>query len=462
MRLGRLIRCVLWAACLVLLMQSQASLAVNRIFLLDTSKSMKAEGLFDKIKSKLQRDYIQPMVAGEHVAVLGFDEEVVLAVDQQALNESDKERIQRAVEGLQADGRWTWMKEALSLTAEQARSMRARYPQDELLVYVMTDGVNDPPPDHLEDSADFDELLRHYFPDFEKEGANVYVRVFNAKEDVDLGDQPFNWQVVQPGVENPFPAEILLGPVGFNFGDIQQDDLPQQRTGTLNVLQIVGDASGQYVGLSCELGPGRPLTVSPSHFQVEVVGQQVAVTLSLPQDLDTLDYLANMYTSSTGANVRPATVPVAFRIVGRKTFHIDLPVWLQVLLGVVLALLALYLLMIFGHTKRLRVRVDGDDETYSVTARHVRRTSLEDAQLPDRSVFLSSVPWDITGVLMESTQGERTEVDLGVPVRYECPDGRSVTVTFDEDTTLAYGDSDDDVSHANEDPDAPFREREDD
>lgn len=439
-----LVRLALIVFCL-LFVQVGTSHAVNRVFLLDKSSSMRSSGLFDRIKADMLRNYVSQMVPGEHIAVLAFDEEVVLAVDRQVKDESDKNDIVRAVNALRADGQWTWMKEALSLTAEQARGIRARYPDDKLLVYILTDGVNDPPPGHREDAGDFNNLLRDFFDDVQMENDNVYVLVFN--EDSTLVDlKPFGGISQTPGTDTPFPAEVIFEGSGFAFGTIYRADLPERRSGKLRVAQLTGTAAGPVVDIDCVTDAGRSLDATPSQFRITTVGQQIEVGITLPSDLEPKSYNISLRLSSSEVKVQPRVIPVTFQVV-RPTDY-KMPSWLQTLSLILLALAALYLLIILMHTKELRLENDDTGKEQMVTVKHTKKISLEEMGLPDCYLGLGNSPWNLFTVFFRSKQGDQQAVTDGEPIT-----GEDFNITTYVDSKSVDYDAEDYDSTEDDDPD---------
>jgi len=405
---------------LILFIINHNALATNRIFLLDTSQSIKKDGLFDKIKENLKDNYVSAMKQGEHIILLTFNEKIVVVVDQKVTGEDDIHRVNNQIDTLNAPGLWTWMTKALQITLEQGKRLKAQYPNEELKIYFLTDGIDDPPPAANESPLKFIELLEKYFKNSVVDDAYIYVLIYKEK-----GKPLPLTKKQQKKIEkdskgrikidtrfrssDPIPPEIHIGHAGFDFGVINLSSGSATRTGTISIKELKGDAVGKVIDLISETEPFPKLIsfeVTPDSIQIQNEGQIEKITILIPQKLSSGEYIPALKLFSDEMLITPNQIPVKFQIVKPEKGPDEPdkePVdwsWLKKLLAAFLILAALYFLLLILRRRSLWVLKNGQDEK-NLKVKNMKKETLDIMGLPSYQVgFAGILPQNIISVYL--------------------------------------------------------------
>lgn len=114
------------------------------ILVIDTSGSMSlGERVIEKIKANIE-DFTSDLELGETITLLGFDSNPRFYKTYKIQSDADRERPARKVRSLFARGAYTDM-EAM-LYSVSALSKKLKTPGRQLVLVVMSDGKDDPPP----------------------------------------------------------------------------------------------------------------------------------------------------------------------------------------------------------------------------------------------------------------------------------------------------------------------------
>lgn len=228
----------------------QEAKAESKIFVIDTSGSMRRRGLFDNIKREL-RQIIDEEEIGSHILILTFDEEVGIKVNKKIETEEDRDNIKSIVDNLKATGPWTWMTRAFERTVEAAEVIKKAYPQERLTISLLTDGRNDPPPDIDEPPMKFVEVLVEYFKDFKIKDTYIYLLSYRPLEDEERGkiEEETPVKTLEPTVPEPIPR-IKLEFSDFDLGEVDLSQERKTRSGWITIDKLPKTAKGREIRLT--------------------------------------------------------------------------------------------------------------------------------------------------------------------------------------------------------------------
>jgi len=203
-------------------------LAANQdiIFIVDLSKSMNQQNLFNKVRASL-KDYIQQSEIGDRIIILGFGEDVTILADEDIRKVEDLTNIMKKIDAFEAAEDWTYMTKALDLAARNIKDLQEAYPRRSKLIYLLTDGKNDPPPNLKEPPINFEDIINKYFEVYTKEGTYTYIVTYGVSPEeglkkladkikVQISEKP-------PSPEKALPAQIILTPK-YIYKEIELSD----------------------------------------------------------------------------------------------------------------------------------------------------------------------------------------------------------------------------------------------
>jgi len=432
------------------------ALAINRIFLLDTSGSMKKEGLFDRIKETVKRDYVLKMKQGDHIIILTFDEKVVMVVDQNITGENDIKEVNTQIDGLNATGSWTWMARALQMAMEQAKRLKAQYPEEGLNIYFLTDGINDPPPNLNEPRLKFIEVLLQYFKDLKMEDAYVYVLVYKEEREpppVTRENQEELEKETKGMVKidtrsrtlpNPIPPEIRIGYSGFDFGIVNLAKGEVAKTGTIRIKELKGDARGKIIKLLSETDLFPELIsfeVTPDSFEIQKEGQIEKISILIPQNLSSGEYIPSLKISSDDVLISPNTIPVSFKAVRiDDTDRSDSDpydwTWMWRILLAILILIVLYLLLLILRIKNLWAQREDQESRHPIRVKNMKKDSLESVGLSNYQVGFGVYPQEAFSVFLFKGGKKERKVIIGESIKRQDPQGKDIIITFHEKSSI--------------------------
>lgn len=386
-------------------MGGESAWATNRIFLLDTSGSMQKERLFDRLKETLKEDYILKAKTGERITILTFDEKIsILLSDREIISENDTNQICSLIDGLDARGPWTWMTKALEETIGQADLLKSKYPQEDLIIYFFTDGVNEPSPNANEPTLKFVEVMSRCFKNFECKDTYIYVFLYQVsgspsieetKKDIENKKIPVKINPSTP--TNPISPEIKIKTTGFDFGPVNLTKSDLIGKATILIQEARGPVQGKTVNLSCKTSAlpliKKELGIEPQSFTIEGEGQEIEVGLRKVDNLSEGKHELPLILSSTEKiRIIPRPViPVSFEVPKGPPQN----GWIN-LLGIILFipfLLALiYFLYLYLRQKDVWIKDEMSDEVQKIKVRGLKKKSLDVLGLPDCKLQLGFYP----------------------------------------------------------------------
>lgn len=185
------------------------------LFIVDLSKSMNQQDLFSKVRSSL-KEYIQQSEIGDRVIVLGFGEDVTILLDETIGSIEDIRNVLKNIDNFHATEDWTYMTKALDLAARNIKDLQGAYPRRSKIIYILTDGKNDPPPDLKESPITFEDIISRHFDAYAKEGTYTYIITYGITPEPGLkkfaDEIKVPVSIRPPSPEKPLPPQIILSP----------------------------------------------------------------------------------------------------------------------------------------------------------------------------------------------------------------------------------------------------------
>ncbi len=173
----------------------QKESSIDLILILDLSASMEGAGGSEKIFRRVQNSCIgivDELKNGDTFTLITFGDDVTVYPTATILDKGDRQKIFNLINNLKADKKWTYMSAALKSGLEEAQRLEKLLPGNEKLIFILTDGLNDPPPQ----VRDKGPTLRDVAKPYEKKGWYVYQVQYGSKADRDLDEAA---RMVGPG-----------------------------------------------------------------------------------------------------------------------------------------------------------------------------------------------------------------------------------------------------------------------
>ncbi len=135
----------IWMLCIVFVVLGMAcSGPRDYVLVVDTSKSMvMGDNVMQKLKDNMKK-FVKDIRYGDTVTLMSFDAKVKEHGIYEINTSVDRDRVLKKIVALPAKGIWTDMVEMLNKLSVQAEKLQAKDRQ--LMVVVMTDGLDDPSP----------------------------------------------------------------------------------------------------------------------------------------------------------------------------------------------------------------------------------------------------------------------------------------------------------------------------
>lgn len=294
--------------------------ATNVIFILDTSKSMILGGVFEQVKNAL-KEYVNARNINDRILILAFDEDVRIVVDTPITSQEEIKRIQKIIDGLRATGDWTYMTQALDFAAKQVKRLQAASPQNTQLIYLLTDGKNDPPPYLKEPPLQFIDVLTRHFETLTTEGTYVYILSLRRPDPqlIDFGRKikaPISEEPIS--IEEPLPPTVELQLSKSTLGKVDLSKRKERRS-----VEIIVKNMYKFEGKEIHLAPS--VEDAPSELVVEVhpetivcrnQGQREKILLTLSGSTEYKEYVGFLNITSPESNVKiiPSKLDFSFTV----------------------------------------------------------------------------------------------------------------------------------------------------
>ena len=140
------------------------------VFVVDLSGSMQKDGLHNKVKmdfvnfiTKKNEQGKNNLNIGDRVILMGFGDNVSYFWDKEITKVEDLEELANIVNKLVFNHKWTHMSRAFDMLATRMKEIHISYPEAQKIIYIYTDGKNEPPPEIGESPLAFSEILNQYW-----------------------------------------------------------------------------------------------------------------------------------------------------------------------------------------------------------------------------------------------------------------------------------------------------------
>ncbi|RKX69741.1 hypothetical protein DRP53_07260 [candidate division WOR-3 bacterium] len=206
---------------LSLLLLSLPLSAKTIFFVVDISASMKRGFLFDRVRDSLIAYIGRYTEIGDRVIVVGFGSDVRIHEEAMIRSSTDRIRLITKLHRIEAQDRFTWMTKAFALVGSKLRALNRTEPKSLKEIYILTDGINEPPPDK-EDSLSFDEILKKYVGEYRRRNVFTYYISFGVEPPAEikrflkeLSIKPVvkarkEIPIFQPSVKLEFPDTVTI------------------------------------------------------------------------------------------------------------------------------------------------------------------------------------------------------------------------------------------------------------
>lgn len=122
---------------------------VDVILAVDLSKSMRGYGDAADIFNRVQqttKDLVRDLKEGDTVTIIPFGDAARALTTVTIYGDTERRRLFDRIDGLTADQSWTYTAEALRLSLQEGSRLRNTFPDHRQVVFILTDGRNNPPP----------------------------------------------------------------------------------------------------------------------------------------------------------------------------------------------------------------------------------------------------------------------------------------------------------------------------
>lgn len=152
------------------------------ILILDTSLSMVGYGgdnILPQVKKSLPV-YIEQLEEDDSITFITFDTEVKIYPTVYIDDEKNKDSLIDYIKNVQATGKWTYTKQMIQAAMSKAQELEEKDEDRQQVIVVMTDALDDPPPDSRKDRLNIKDIAENYkdkdwfifFINFGKAGEN--------------------------------------------------------------------------------------------------------------------------------------------------------------------------------------------------------------------------------------------------------------------------------------------------
>lgn len=137
------------------------------ILVLDTSLSMigyQGQNIFDDVKSSINK-YIDGLQDGDRVTFITFDEDVKMYPEVLLDDQNDRDIVKKYISMTEAKGRWTHtllMLQNVFALAEKLSNQNTDEVKRNLVIVIMSDGLDDPPPNKDKDRFSLKKIAEQY------------------------------------------------------------------------------------------------------------------------------------------------------------------------------------------------------------------------------------------------------------------------------------------------------------
>lgn len=163
---------VIMAAALILSFQTESKAASNKdvILVLDTSLSMvgyQGKNIMDDVKRSVFT-YIDSLQDGDRVTFVTFDEDLKVYPQVVIDDQNDRDIVKKYISMTEAKGQWTFTLKMLQTvfgiadTLSKENQSQSQVNPRNVVIVIMTDGLDDPPPSKSGERFDLKKIAEQY------------------------------------------------------------------------------------------------------------------------------------------------------------------------------------------------------------------------------------------------------------------------------------------------------------
>jgi hypothetical protein len=411
---------------------------IDVIYLLDISRSMNQEGLFQNIKERLKQ-LIEERKNGDRVILGTFSDDVLWPVQVDIRDIEDIKDIKKIIDNLKAEGEWTWLAKALKETKEKAQDLKTRSPGKTLIIYMLTDCINDPPPEikKIEPPWDFVEVVLQYFEDYKTSDTFIYLLSYRPLKPGERKELTARTHIIPIEPQGPLPIpRIRVSFTGFNFDEVNLSKGEVTCPGEI----IIDDIQDIHPGEQIHLISQEPFKVNPESIICKEVGHKETIHITIPTGLQPGEHVEQIQLSAPRAAVEPSRLVFSFVIPGAsKTGAMNDILKLIFLLLVVVLLFILYDAIL--REKSVWLEYPAEERTEEAKLKGWNKTYLGekaankyiDLKLPDHYIQRERFKNSIFSV----QEGEqKTKISFGEDIQYRDTEGNEVILRFHQKQPL--------------------------
>ena len=168
-----------------ILLLPSASAAKSLIFVVDVSGSMRRDKLYNVVTNSLITFIRGEFTVGDNLVLCAFGNTFYKIREFPKADISQMRSLLPDIEQLNFRDDWTYMTLAFHEIASLIDKYRKSYPNQELYVYIYTDGKNDPP-NYIINPLTFEQIMEWYFNNYESKGTFLYIVTLGVQPDPEV------------------------------------------------------------------------------------------------------------------------------------------------------------------------------------------------------------------------------------------------------------------------------------
>ena len=303
---------------LLLLLLNLLLQAKTFFFVVDMSASMKRGFLFDSVKDSLIGYINRYTDLGDQIILVGFGSDVRIYEDLEITSNVDKIKLGTKLHKIDAEDRFTWMTKAFALVGNKLRQLNIQKPGVVKDIYILTDGINEPPPDKV-DSLPFDQIIRRYVGEYTRKNVFTYYISFGIQPPDEI-KQFLESLEIKPIVKPRKAIAIFHPQVKIELTDSVEERLSETIEVTIiaRVLEILKAEGKRIVFKLADLPEGSTIgLVEEPVMDIEDVGQidSIRLIISGITEPGLYNFKLNIAPEDTIVIVEPTTTTIKLNIV---------------------------------------------------------------------------------------------------------------------------------------------------
>ena len=145
---------------------SKASEAKDLILIVDTSLSMAgyakgSSNIMPQVKKSLPQ-FIDQLDDEDSLTLITFDTTVKVYPTVYIEDKKNKQSLIEYISNIKANGAWTYTSQMMRVAFQKAVELEAKDKDRERVIIILTDTIDDPPPDKLKDGLNVKQIAKNY------------------------------------------------------------------------------------------------------------------------------------------------------------------------------------------------------------------------------------------------------------------------------------------------------------